>query len=182
MPVAQEYRKGKRADIMGRLTKILSTIIAIASGRHRGSRRGHRHRYGTSISHRDFNKHAEMAGRRAGLVKRGRISVWQLSILICMVLSSIWVGWHIIAQTLAERFGESRPDVALSWVIDQPTALNQLALQELSKPDGNIDSAREWAQRALRSNPLNVRALTLLGMIAERKGDQEGADALMRIA
>src|SRR5262245_38780966 len=121
MPVARDYRSGKRADIRGRLTKILSAIIAIASGRQRGSRHGHRH--GTSISHRDFNKHGDMAGRRAGLVKPGRISVWRLSILICMVLSSIWVSWHIISQTLAQSLAESHPDVALSWVIDQPTAL-----------------------------------------------------------
>ena len=71
---------------------------------------------------------------------------------------------------------------ALSWVTDQPTALNQLAQQQLIDPDGNLDSAREWAQRALRSNPLNARALTLLGLIAERKGDQKSADALMRIS
>ena len=54
--------------------------------------------------------------------------------------------------------------------------------QQLINPDGNLDSAREWAQRALRSNPLNARALTLLGLIAERKGDQKSADALMRIS
>jgi hypothetical protein len=42
--------------------------------------------------------------------------------------------------------------------------------------------AQEWAQRALRSNPLNARALALLGLITERKGDQKGADKLMRIA
>ena len=55
-------------------------------------------------------------------------------------------------------------------------------MQQLINPDGNLDSAREWAQRALRSNPLNARTLALLGLIAERKGDQKGADALMRIA
>ena len=55
-------------------------------------------------------------------------------------------------------------------------------MQELTNPEGNLDSAREWAQRALRSNPLNARALTLLGLIAERKGDQKSADSLMRIS
>jgi tetratricopeptide (TPR) repeat protein len=94
----------------------------------------------------------------------------------------MWVGWRIIVQTVAQSLSQSRPDAALSWIADQPSALNQLARQELIKPDGNLDSAREWAQRALHSNPLNARALTLLGLIAERKGDQKGADALMRIS
>src|SRR5262249_1300800 len=34
----------------------------------------------------------------------------------------------------------------------------------------------------LRSRPLDARALTLLGLIAERKGDQARADALMRLS
>jgi hypothetical protein len=48
--------------------------------------------------------------------------------------------------------------------------------------DGNLDLARELAQRALRASPLNARTFTVLGLIAERKGDQKSADALMRIA
>src|SRR5262249_20325176 len=65
---------------------------------------------------------------------------------------------------------------------DQPVALTRRAQLELSEPDSNLDSAREWAQRALRASPLNVRTFTLLGLIAERKGDQKSAEALMRIA
>ena len=110
------------------------------------------------------------------------ISLWRLGILVCVLLVLIWVGWRIIAQTAAQSLAKSHPDAALSWVADQPTALNQLAQQELVDPDGNLDFAREWAQRALRSNPLDARALTLLGLIAERKGDQKSADALMRIS
>src|SRR5262249_51706508 len=67
-------------------------------------------------------------------------------------------------------------------VADQPVARTRRAQQELIEPDGNLDSAREWAQRALLSSPLNARAFALLGLIAERKGDQKSADALMRIA
>src|SRR5262249_50298194 len=74
----------------------------------------------------------------------------------------------------------SQPHAALSFVADQHVALNRLAEQELL--DGNLDSAREYAQGALRSSPLNARALTLLGLIAEQKGDQKDTEALMRIA
>src|SRR5262249_50455779 len=181
MPVARDYRKGTQADIMDRLMRILRTIIAVASGRHRGSRRGHRHRHGTSIPHRHLDEYREAADRRARLVKQ-EISLWRLGIFVCVLIPLIWVAWRIIAQTAAQSLARSNPAGALSWVTDQSTALNQLVQQELTNPDGNLDSAREWAQRVLRSSPLNARALTLLGLIAERKGDQKSADVLMQIS
>jgi tetratricopeptide (TPR) repeat protein len=110
------------------------------------------------------------------------IGPWRLAILVCVLLILIWVGWRIIAQTAALSLAKSRPDAALSWIADQPTALSQLAQEQLVDPDGNLDSARELAQRALRSYPLGARAVTLLGLIAERKGDQKSAEVLMRIS
>jgi tetratricopeptide (TPR) repeat protein len=92
----------------------------------------------------------------------------------------MWIAWSVVAQTAALNLARSQPDAALSFVADQHVALNRLAEQELLH--GNLDSAREYAQRALRSSPLNARALTLLALIAERKGDQKDTDALMRIA
>jgi tetratricopeptide (TPR) repeat protein len=97
-------------------------------------------------------------------------------------LVCFWVGWRVVTQTAALSLAQSHPDAALGFVADQPVALIRRAQKELAEPDGNLDSARDWAQRALRSSPLNARALTLLGLIAERKGDQNNADALMRIA
>ena len=181
MPVARNYRSGTQAGIVDRLTEILRMIIAIASGRHRGSRRGRRHRRGTSPTHRYHHEHREATGRRAWLVKQ-EISLWRLGTIACVLVALIWVGWRIIAQSAAQTLARSHPSAALSWVADQPTALNQLAQQELFGPDGNLDSARDWAQRALHSSPLSARALTLLGLIAERKGNQKNADALMRIS
>jgi tetratricopeptide (TPR) repeat protein len=98
------------------------------------------------------------------------------------LLVCFWVGWRIVTQTAALSLAQSRPDAALGFVADQSVALIRRAQQELAEPDGNLDAAREWAQRALRASPLNARALTLLGLIAERKGDQKNAEALMRIA
>jgi tetratricopeptide (TPR) repeat protein len=115
------------------------------------------------------------------LVKQ-EISLWRLGILVCVLFISIWVGWRVIAQTAAQSLARSHPEAALSWVGDEPVALNKLAQQKLLDPEGNLDSAREWAQRALHSYPLGARAFTLLGLIAERKGDQESADALMQIS
>jgi hypothetical protein len=105
-----------------------------------------------------------------------------LSIVVCVLLVFLWIGWSIVAQTAALSLSESDPEAALGFVADQHVALNRLAQKELLKPDGNLDSARDWAQRALHSTPVNARSLTLLGLIAERKGDEKRADALMRIA
>ena len=164
---------------MDRLTKILFSLIAGVSGRHHQSRNSRRYRHGTSASHGHSYERGER--RRARVVKQ-EISLWRLGILICVLLALIWVAWSIITQTAAQSLAISHPDAALSWAADQPAALNQLAQQELLGPDGNLDSARDWAQRALHSSPLSARALTLLGLIAERKGNQKNADALMRIS
>jgi hypothetical protein len=120
-------------------------------------------------------------GRRPWLVKRN-ISVWRLGIVVCLLLLFSWVGWRIIAQTAALSAVQSDPDTALNLVADQPVALIRRAQQELIEADGNLESAQEFAQRALRASPLTARAFTLLGLIAERKGDQKSAEALMRMA
>jgi tetratricopeptide (TPR) repeat protein len=111
-----------------------------------------------------------------------KISAWRLGMIVGVLFVLTWIGWSIVAQTAALSLSESNPDVALSFAADQRVALNRLAQKVLLEPNGNLDSAREWAQRALRSSPLNARALTLLGLVAERKGDQKNAEALMRIA
>jgi Tfp pilus assembly protein PilF len=169
--------------MMDRLKKNVRTIIDIFIGRHHGSGRGHRRKYRKSIGHRYFPQHREAEGRGSHTwLMRRQISLPRFGIFVCVLLSLIWVGWSIVAQTAAQSLAQSHPNAAISWVGDQPTALNQLAQQQLINREGNLDSAREWAQRALRSNPSNARALTLLGLIAERNGDQKSADALMRIA
>jgi tetratricopeptide (TPR) repeat protein len=103
--------------------------------------------------------------------------------VVCVLLTFIWIAWSIVAQTTALSLSRSsQPHAALGFVADQGAALNRVVERELAEPDGNLDSAREWAQRALRASPLNARALTLLGLIAERKGDQKSVEALIRIA
>jgi hypothetical protein len=110
------------------------------------------------------------------------ISIWRLGLVVCVLLVILWVGWRIVAETAALGLARSSPTTALGFVPDQAVALNRLAQRELLEPSGNLDSAREWAQHALRSSPLSPRALTLLGLVAERKGDQKSAETLMRLA
>ena len=179
---SRHHRRGQQADILDRLTRILRRLADIASGRrhHRRAKPGH-HRYRTSAS-RGRSKALRGTGvRRAWLVKR-EISAWRLGIVVCVLPAILWVSWRIVAETAALSLAGSDPDAALGFVADQPVALMQRARQELAEPDGNLRSAQDWAQRALRASPLNVRALALLGLIAERKGDQKSAEALMRLA
>jgi hypothetical protein len=178
---SRHHRRGQQADILDQLTRILRRLADFASGRHHRRPKAGHHRRKISASQRRSYQRRKTADRRTWLVKQ-EISAWRLGIVVCVFLVFLWVGWRIVAQTAALSLARSDPDAALGFVADQPMALIQRAQQELAKPDGNLDSTREWAQRALRASPLNSRALAFLGLIAERKGDQKSADALMRIA
>src|SRR6516225_4400435 len=184
MLVARDSRHRRRrqeSDVLDRLTEFLRKLAAIASGQHRWKPRGRHHRHRASTSRGRPRERRESGGQRVRLVKQ-QISVWRLGIVVSVLLVCFWVGWRLVTQTAALSLAQSHPDAALGFVADQPVALIRSAQKELAESDANLDSAREWAQRALRSSPLNARALTLLGLIAERKGDQKDADALMRIA
>jgi tetratricopeptide (TPR) repeat protein len=178
---SRHHRRGPQADFLDRLTRILGRLAAIASGRHHRSTKRGRQRRGTSASHGRSYERRLTTSWRTWLVKQ-EVSAWRLAIVVCVLLLCLWIGWRIVDQTAALSLARSDPDAALGFVADQSVALIQRAQQELAEPDGNFDSARELAQRALRSSPLNARAFTVLGLIAERKGDQKNADALMRIA
>jgi hypothetical protein len=177
---SRHHRRGQQADILDRLTRILRRLADIASGRHHRSVKARRHRYRTSSRVRSYAQR-ETGVRRAWLVKR-EISALRLGIVVSVLLAFLWVGWRIVAQTAALSLAQSNPEAALNFVADQPVALARRAQQELAEPDGNLDSAREWARDALRATPLNVHALSLLGLIAEREGDHKKAEALMRTA
>src|SRR5262245_38583272 len=174
---SRRHRVRTQAHLIHQLGKFLLMLIGVASGRQHSSREWRRHGHGRRHSHET----RKAAGHRAWVVKQ-QIGVWHLGTFVCVLLILIWLAWSIFAETIAQGLAKSDPNAALRWVADHSIALNQLAQQELEDPRGKLDSAREWAQRALRSNPLNARALALLGLIAERNGDQNSADALMRIS
>jgi hypothetical protein len=178
---SRHHRRRQQADISDRLARILRRLAAIASGQHQWRAKESRYKHRTPASHRPSYPRRQAPGRRTWLVRR-EVSAWRLTIVACVLLVLLWAGWRIIAQTAALDLARSHPDAALGFVADQSVALIQRVQQELVEPNANLDSAREWAQRALRSTPLNAHALSLLGLIAEREGDQKSAEALMRIA
>src|SRR5262245_14729842 len=126
-------RSGKQVDILDQLTRILRMLIAGASGRHHRTRKARRHRHRIAAPYGDSYERREAAGDRAWLVKQ-EVGLWWLGVLVCALLVLIWVGWRIVAQTAAQSLAKSHPEGALSWVADQPTALNQLVERELVKP------------------------------------------------
>ena len=64
----------------------------------------------------------------------------------------------------------------------EPTALDELAQRQLGRDDANLDSVGDLARRALLSRPLDSRALSLLGGVAQQIGDPVRTEALMRLS
>ena len=102
--------------------------------------------------------------------------------VVLVVVGIVWVGWRIIADTAGSNAAATDPETALAWMPSEANALDELAFREFTKSGGDLDTARGLAERALRSNPLDARALSVLGLIAERQGDQARADILMRLS
>jgi hypothetical protein len=76
----------------------------------------------------------------------------------------------------------SDPEGALVVAPREPTALNELAQRQLTSTSGELSSVEDLARRALLSDPLDSRALSLLGSVAERNGDLVRAEALMSLS
>src|SRR6516162_5284386 len=142
---SRHHRRRQESDVLDQLTRFLRKLAAIASGQHRWKPKGGHHRHRAVTSHGRPRQRRETVVQRAWLVKQ-EISVGRLGIVVGLLLVFSWVGWRIIAQTAALSLVRSHPDAAISLVADQPVALIQRAQQELAEPDGNLDSAREWAQ------------------------------------
>jgi hypothetical protein len=99
--------------------------------------------------------------------------------IVLVLFAFVWIGWIILADTAADNAAMSDPQRALRWMPSEAIALDELADREIKKPDGNLKVARNLAERALQSDPIDARALFLLGWIAEKKGAPTRADALM---
>jgi hypothetical protein len=88
----------------------------------------------------------------------------------------------IVADTAGHNLAISDPDGALLVAPWEPVALDELAERQLTSSSGELGSVEDLARRALLSDPLDSRALSLLGLVAERKGDLARAEALMSLA
>ena len=76
----------------------------------------------------------------------------------------------------------SDPERALLVAPWEPIALDELAQRQLTNTSRELSSVEDLARRALLSDPLDSRALSLLGFVAERNGDLARAEALMALS
>ena len=117
-----------------------------------------------------------------GFIVRRNISLVRLVAFTAFTCAAVWIGWRAVADTAAYDLAKSSPEEALEWSSRQSKALNQIALNELRKPDGDIQLARNMAERALRVDPLSEEALLALGLIAEKSHNAREAALLARMA
>ena len=109
------------------------------------------------------------------------VSSARIAFAVIAILGLMWIGWRIIVSTAAYNLAIADPELAVAWM-PEAGALDALAFREFTKTDGDLDIARSLAERALQLNPLDARALSALGLIAERKGNRARADVLMRLS
>src|SRR5437870_4959498 len=88
----------------------------------------------------------------------------------------------IVADTAGHNLVISDPDGGLLLAPWEPVTLDELAERQLTSSSGELSSVEDLARRALLSDPLDSRALSLLGLVAERKGDLARAELLMSLA
>ena len=158
------------------MTAFLRGLLDVASGR-QPLINERRH-----LEHGHSQNKAQLRHARRHWIVRKEIGIARLSLAVAAVVVLGWVGWRIIVDTAAQSLATASPDIAVQWAPTESRALDQLTQQELVKQGGNIDAAEDWARRALRSNPMDERALFFLGAVAELRGDKKNAEVLMRMA
>lgn len=87
------------------------------------------------------------------------------------------IGWQVVAHAAAQRMPTN---AALGLTPGSARLLAQAAEAELEA--GRPAAAERLARRALSAEPLNVRALRVLGVAAGRRGDAARADELVTLA
>ncbi|BBU60271.1 hypothetical protein MSC49_02060 [Methylosinus sp. C49] len=94
-----------------------------------------------------------------------------------------FLSWRIVAHGLSALLAPHDPRKALTFDAADPTTLMQLAQRELAQDDkARAKKARSIAARLLAVDPLAPGALSLYGKVAERLGDAERAERILRLA
>jgi hypothetical protein len=129
-----------------------------------------------------------MGNSRNGEANRNRDRVarprnWLATTVRVLVLFAlVLLAVRIVADTTGQSLAVSDPDGALLLAPWEPNALDELAQRKLASTSGELSSVEDLARRALLSDPLDSRALSLLGFVAEREGDLARAEALISLS
>lgn len=93
------------------------------------------------------------------------------------------LGWLITTGAAADRGVEEDPSGALTWREHHPYALQLLAEEFVGTGEQeDLVFADVLARDALTSSPVHSRALSVLGIVAESRGEDGRAEALMTLA
>jgi hypothetical protein len=118
-------------------------------------------------------------GYRAGRSRNWPATTVRVLALVALVLVAV----GIVADTIGQSLAVSDPHGALLVAPWEPIALNEAAQKQLTSTSGEeVSSVEDLARQALLSDPLDSRALSSLGLIAERRGDLARAEALMSLS
>lgn len=99
------------------------------------------------------------------------------ALVFALIVGCVWTGWQIIRHAYAQ----ARPPLeAVRLNPESPSALSRAAAEAMA--DVRPDLARRLATRSLAIQPFNVRALRVLGLVAESEGSLEQADRLMTLS
>ncbi|MBW3617038.1 MAG: hypothetical protein KY446_04685 [Proteobacteria bacterium] len=100
-----------------------------------------------------------------------------------LLLALAGLAWLIVSGTLADRAVRESPGRALAWRSAHPDALQRLALERTQTESGaDLRKAEALAYRALLASPLQVRAISALGLVADARGQEGRARTLMERA
>ena len=108
---------------------------------------------------------------------------------------AILLVWQVVSRSLVAYLANAAPEAALKLRPDDPRALLKLAERHFQGhapnagppgSDGRLvpvsPEVQQWAELALAGDPLNAGALSLLGQLADRQGDQSRAERIMQAA
>jgi hypothetical protein len=104
--------------------------------------------------------------------------------IVLMAACAAVLVWLIIWRSFANYLAERAPEDALILNSHEPTALVSLANQQLNAveaPQYPVP-AGEFAENALLPDPLNPRAIRILGQLADYAKDNGRAESLMALA
>jgi len=120
---------------------------------------------------------------------------------IVFAFLAIFLVWEVTTRSLVAYLAETAPDTAIRLgsthstpllnLADgklnrqqlpkngEPTNTDSIGLRQDADPQADIE-IQSWAEVALFNDPLNARALRILGQLAEKNSDEERAERLMQ--
>jgi len=102
--------------------------------------------------------------------------------LIAIAVILVAIAWRIVSETAAYSAAVANADLGLPWSAGEAAVFDQDAKRELIKTNSDLRRVASLARQALESTPIDARALTLLGLVAERQGERDRAERLMQVA